>query len=147
MIFTGWRLYVINAFLNFPIFLQLLCITLVIKKIPNVYNIAVTTVTIIPQIVPTLIFLLYLGCTKIKDAYPLQVRAYFHTLITMNFQNSRSQSDKSLHCIFIIKYNVKKYLDINHCAFSPLPKVRIRSEEQALDLTTSRAQLLPPSKS
>lgn len=47
----------------------------------------------------------------------------------------------------MIKYNIKKYLDISHSVFSPLPKVKIKSEEQALDLRTSGAQLLPTSKS
>lgn len=36
----------------------------------------------------------------------------------------------------------KKYLDISHSAFSPMPNVRIKSKEQPLDLKTNRAQLL-----
>lgn len=63
-------LLIIYAFLNSTIFLQLLYITLVTKKIQNVYNTAVTIATMVSKIRATLIFPLYLGCTKIRDAKP-----------------------------------------------------------------------------
>lgn len=99
----------------------------------------------VSKIMPTLIFPLCLGCTKIRDAYPLHVRSYFDTSITVKeiFRTlENSQTKVFTPPLFMIKYSIKKYLDISHSAFSPLPNVRIKSKEQALDLRTSRAQLL-----
>ena len=58
-------IYIIQAFLNFPNCLQLLHIGLVIKKIQNVYNIALTLVTTVSKIMLTLIVLLFQAAPKL----------------------------------------------------------------------------------
>lgn len=52
-------LFIIYAFLNFPNFLQLSYLTLVNRKIQNVYKIAVAIVTTVSKIMLTLIFPLF----------------------------------------------------------------------------------------